>query len=243
MHHTDPRGHGTAPQDITEALDQSDPGDALQRLAVLAMEIIPAVTAASVTVVRDGTPTSPATTGRLAAVLDAAQYESSGPCVDAAVTGQLVSMPMSGDESRWPHFVRCAVDNGVSSSLSVPILASGGRVDGRPAAGLNLYSEQPDAFGADARRRGVALAALAATALAGSATTPAQVASTVRQVWHAGEVVSVAQRALVRALGLSPRDAFDVLLDRSQVGGRSLCVIAESVFHEQRRTFGRDRHA
>jgi hypothetical protein len=84
---------------LTEALRRPDLGDTLQRLVALAVVTIPEAAAACVTTLRDGLPTSPATTGSLAAALDPVQYATSGPCVETARTGQVLAMRQAREET------------------------------------------------------------------------------------------------------------------------------------------------
>ena len=228
-----PGALGASLSDIAAALRVPDRGERLQRLPMLALLAVPGVTAASLTVVRDGIPASPATTGDVAAALDAAQYESgSGPCIEAARLGQVVAMPNARAETRWPQYVRSALDHGTLSSLSVPIVEPD-RVTGRPAASLNLYAPRAGMFNRVAQQHGKAMAVLAAMAMrAEGPPDSAEHADDLERAWHAGEVVSRAQQAVADARGCDLSAAFAVLLERAQADGLSLPEVAGAVLRE-----------
>jgi GAF domain-containing protein len=74
--------------------------------------------------------------------LDRAQFErGGGPCLDAVTSLQIFNVDEIARAPAWPAFRRAAAENGIRSSLSVP-LTIGGFAIGR----LNLYSRRLDGF-------------------------------------------------------------------------------------------------
>lgn len=77
------------------------------------------------------------------ASLDAVQYLTNGPCVEAMEQGAIVSTSGSDplDEDNWRLFTRAENTVGVESTLSIPLLE-----DRVVVGGVNLYGSTPTAF-------------------------------------------------------------------------------------------------
>lgn len=76
------------------------------------------------------------------AALDAIQYVSSGPCVDAIDLGHGIATPDGLlSEQRWQDFARASASAGVRSTLTLPVLA--GEV---VVSTVNLYGAADDSF-------------------------------------------------------------------------------------------------
>src|SRR5205085_7738116 len=100
------------------------------------------------TVVDRGRPETVGATDHRATDVDAAQYRNgSGPCLDAITNQRIVRVPsLPGSAAEWGERVAAAaVEAGVGSSLSAPLV-----VDGRALGGLNVYSARLNAFDATA---------------------------------------------------------------------------------------------
>ncbi len=103
--------------------------------------------------------------------VDLVQYDTGeGPCLEAIELGNMVRLDLMDVGERWTHFAAGAIDAGINSVLSLPVIANGSTV-----GALNLYSGGFDAFGAEAEDVARKLAAYAATAIA---TSPLYVYST-----------------------------------------------------------------
>ncbi|MBD3926244.1 ANTAR domain-containing protein [Nocardioides cavernae] len=78
------------------------------------------------------------------ATLDAVQYVSSGPCVDAIDLGHGIATSPGGllDESRWRDFARASAAAGVHSTLTLPVVGP----DDVVVATVNLYGSSTDTF-------------------------------------------------------------------------------------------------
>src|SRR3954454_11429927 len=79
----------------------------LRKVTDLAARVLPGEPVTSVTIVANGRSSTVAASGRLALDLDRAQYEQgSGPCLQAALTGELVELLDTDADDRWPPFPR-----------------------------------------------------------------------------------------------------------------------------------------
>ena len=121
------------------------------KIALIATETVPGCDMASVTMLRDGKPGTPAFTAKTAKLLDETQYGlGDGPCLAAIRHRGLEHMSTASDD-RWPDFSSVAAEHGVLATMSVPM-----GNDETVVGGLNLYSET--ASGYDTEARGVACA-------------------------------------------------------------------------------------
>ena len=132
----------------------------LQRVVDLVKDAMPAGVETSITLLRDERPTTAAFTAELASELDEMQYvHGHGPCLEAAVGGQVIEIVDGRTEDRWPGYMATFLDHGARSLLAVPVPAA------QLAAGLNVYAPDVDAFTDDDREALVAFAAYAGAAL------------------------------------------------------------------------------
>ncbi len=136
--------------------------EVLDTVAHLAKAALPEVDEVSVTLVDGDRARSVVFTGELAVQLDERQYETGfGPCLDAARTGEVVLVPDTSEDTRYPQFARQAARAGVGRTLSV-----GMPVPGRTVGGLNVYLRGGRGFDEDLISRADTFAAYAAVALA-----------------------------------------------------------------------------
>lgn len=144
-------GTSTGTETLEHALARAQGLDTLLRdLTDRAVRQVPGADACSVTVRRaDRLMTLAGSTG-LPSGLDLRQYENgSGPCVDAAESGEAQYSPDLAAETRWPPYTEYALATGVRCVLALPLA-----VEGETGAALNLYGVEPDslALGLDAAR-------------------------------------------------------------------------------------------
>lgn len=109
--------------ELSRALEHVDLNETLRHVANACATMIPGTSGASVTLWRkDGPYTFAASTAAVDAV-DTVQYElMSGPCVDAARVHKALIIKDMSREPRWPEFSRAALDCGIHSSLSLPLV-------------------------------------------------------------------------------------------------------------------------
>ncbi|MBU2666907.1 GAF and ANTAR domain-containing protein [Actinoplanes bogorensis] len=208
-------------------LSETSLDEVLLRVATLAREAIGGVDAASVTLVGARRSGSAACTGDLAKVLDEWQYENEGgPCLEAAATTTVVSVPDTTTEERWPAYLKRATAAGARSILSVGL-----PVQEVVTGALNLYSLEPAAFDAEAIAVAQEFAGFAAVALA-NAQSYDETAALARQMREA-----MAQRATIeQAKGIimaeqrcTPDEAFERLSKLSQHANRKLRDVAAAL--------------
>lgn len=122
-----------------------------------------------VTLRPDGRAKPAAWTSASAHEVDAAQYRPGrGPCFDAMDQLQVFAVGYLPDATSWPELRQAAEVHGITSCLSVPLVARG-----RTLGALNLYAHCRDAFAGE-HQAALTYAAVAASALAGVVTrTPA----------------------------------------------------------------------
>lgn len=139
----------------------SDLGSFLGDLVRLAVRQVPRAEACGLTLTRDDTGVTVASTGPLAERADQRQYEmDAGPCLESMRTGTVVRVDDMAAEDRWSPYPAHAAELGVRSSLSLPLL-----VDGRSSGALNLYATEPRVFSADDEATGARWAGQATGAL------------------------------------------------------------------------------
>jgi len=117
--------------------------EVLTDITVIARREIPGSEASSITLIRREIPFTAAFDGQMAMDADELQYQRGyGPCVDAGRAGQLFIVDDMREEQRWPDYARHVAEQGVRSSLSVPLPFQGVTI-----GALNNYSTSPGAFG------------------------------------------------------------------------------------------------
>jgi hypothetical protein len=116
--------------------------DQLELAVRLGVGIAPDAVGCSITEVADGQRYSTiAASSRMALELDQAQYDGgTGPCMQAALTGELQRIEQMESDSRFGDFPAAAYALGVSSSLSLPLRGA------RRRAALNFYAASSDGF-------------------------------------------------------------------------------------------------
>lgn len=209
----------------------------LSKVAELAKQVIPSADEVSLTLVRPGRSETAAYTGVMAMQADERQYGlDAGPCLDSARGGELIYISDMRTEDRWPEYSPEAVRVGAISSMSIPLPIQEDLV-----GALNVYSRSPYAFSDRDMAAGEAFAAFAAVAV-GNANTVASTAETAEQLRTAMASRAVIEQAkgLVMARGgISPEEAFAVLVRASQRENRKLRdLCADLVERTQRRPAG-----
>lgn len=102
----------------------------------------PANAFCSITLIQRKKPVTVASSEESALRLDEAQYSNGdGPCLSAIRRRVVVHVPDLTNEDRWPVYTAAALEAGVGSSLSVPLV-----LEGEAEAGLNLYSTRSHGF-------------------------------------------------------------------------------------------------
>ncbi|MCU1502790.1 MAG: antitermination regulator [Ilumatobacteraceae bacterium] len=161
-------GELVGPVTGVESKSNADVVDAALRLVTaLAQHTVANADGVSVTLERHGRLMTVAASDDEILEMDRHQYDTGqGPCLDAKTEGRWFYIESLDDESRWPRFVPLALQQGIHSILSSPLMTAD-----RPQGALNIYSKTRRAFGT----REQELAALFATQASGILTAAADV--------------------------------------------------------------------
>lgn len=211
-------------------------GDTLLRVAELACESSSS-DFAGITLLVNGRVRTGVFTDPASPEIDAAQYESgNGPCLDAFRHNEVCRIDSTADDDHWPEFSQAAAEHGIASTLSVPIVARD-----QILGALNLYSRQPASFDKPTVEHVENFAAHAAVVLAN-----AQVFADARelneglnQALKSRATIDYAVGILMAPGGLTPDDAFQMLVRASQRENRKLRDIAAEIVQ---RTVDREPH-
>jgi GAF domain-containing protein len=107
----------------------------LEQVTVLAADIVDADTSAGITLIREGHPATVAASDERTLALDEIQYANGdGPCLYAARSDEVVTIPDVTTDERWRAYHARAARVGLRSSLSVPL-----RLGDLAAGAMNLY--------------------------------------------------------------------------------------------------------
>jgi signal transduction protein with GAF and PtsI domain len=157
----------------------------------------------SITLDRQGTMTTVASSDGTVRAMDEHQYATGeGPCLSAAAEGRWVHSPSLADEGRWPAFVPRAREEGIASIMSTPLV-----VATLPVGAINMYSRTRAVFGAEERRVSVFFAKRAAEILAASTEVDQQQGMRISEALTTREIISMAQGVHMSVLRLSADDA------------------------------------
>ncbi|HEX2577712.1 MAG TPA: GAF and ANTAR domain-containing protein [Aquihabitans sp.] len=114
----------------------------LEAIAEVLERTIPRCDAVSVALVLESASVTGAASSQLAVEADLVQYaHNQGPCLTSAQTRSVVRIDVLSQDERFEHFAPGAIEIGVESVVSVPLL-HGATVVGS----INLYSTEPHAF-------------------------------------------------------------------------------------------------
>lgn len=133
----------------------------LARIARMTASVLPACDEGTLSVVEEGRVTVRASTGEVAQTIDDRQFAVGvGPCLDSMRDRRPIMVDCVAAEDRWSEFMTLARENGVTSTLSMPL-----EVNDRVVGILNLYS-LGGTFGPDDDVLGRSFAREAAVAVA-----------------------------------------------------------------------------
>lgn len=211
---------------LSDEITHDDPQGPLHRLVCVAVDRVPGTRWASVSLLRTGTFTTPASTDKAAARADALQYElGSGPCVDAALDDSVYVVGDVTAGARWRTWgERAASEVGVRSVFAQRLHL----LDDSPVvASLNIYSDERAAFDDHAVGMGLVLATHAALIL--RETTARGRADHLTRALESNREIGVAMGILMHQHRLTREQAFDLLRVASQDSNRKLADIATDV--------------
>jgi hypothetical protein len=128
---------------LAQTLKPGDLDDTLRAITAAAVEVLPEVELASITVRHaDGRLQTVAPTNEVLCAVDAAQHElREGPCYDTATDTVHVTAPRLEQDDRLPRYRKVALDAGIRAQAGIRLFESKGSV-----GALNLYSRTPGVF-------------------------------------------------------------------------------------------------
>ena len=190
---------------------------ALRLVTALARATIGGADGVSVTLTRHGQFTTVAASDETIAQMDRDQYATGeGPCLSAAAEGHWFHAESLADESRWPQFVPRAIQDGIASVLSTPLMVSA-----RPVGALNIYSNTDHAFGPRDQELAALFASEASSILAEARTdmTTEEVAGRLREALTTRQVIAQAQGVIMGRQGISADAAYANLRQTAKRAG------------------------
>lgn len=206
--------------DLARDLQEEEDTDALLADIVhAALELIPHVTAASISLVMGRrTVHSQAASGEIPQLVDALQSTTGqGPCIDAAYEERIVRVPDMGHEERWPDFAKAAYDAGARSMLSFQLFVRGDNL-----GALNLYGDNVNVFDEESEQVGLLVASHAAVAFS-----DAQEINQLNQALDTRDVIGQAKGILMERFKITAQQAFQVLIRASSETNTKLRDVAE----------------
>jgi hypothetical protein len=200
----------------------ADVQDALEAITVGAVEAVPGIEHASVSITsKDGRIQTLAPTDILAVHADELQYElREGPCLDAVLDKPIVQVDDIRTDLRWPAYgPRAAKQLGIGSQLAFQFQA-----EPHARGGLNFYAGHPYAITAETRQIGVLFANLAAVALGWT-----RQSETLTEALGARTTIGQATGVLMERYRLDPDRAFGFMVRTSQTANVKLRVVAADI--------------
>ncbi|MFF0492790.1 GAF and ANTAR domain-containing protein [Nocardia sp. NPDC004068] len=199
----------------------------LREIADITAGMLPGHPMVAITLRRNGDALTVASTGPHATLIDELQREQGlGPCLEALNTGTAVTITDLATETRWGTYPARMLAQGIRSVHSQPLL-----VDAVAVGTLNLYSPEPDNFGA-AAMQAILLTAAHTAVLLTAAIDSARQAELTTQLRAALASRSIIDQALgiVMAQRRCDRDAaFEVLRIASQRDNVKLVTVAAGI--------------
>jgi GAF domain-containing protein len=199
----------------------------LQRIVDVAGRAIPDTVGVSITLKTGRHPYTAAATSAQVQAIDEREYAvDEGPCISAMDAGQIQLLADVETETRWPKFTQVCREEGLASSLGVPLC-----VGDQPYGAMNVYALSANAFKDDHIEASQLLADQAAVALANTRTY-SECSDKIQQLQEALEsrvVIEQAKGVLMATEGIDAEAAFQVLKDRSQRTNRKIRLVAEEV--------------
>jgi ANTAR domain len=135
-----------------------------------------------------------------------------GPCVEAAIGGQVPEIGDGRAETRWPDYLPGFLAAGVLSSLAVPVPAA------QLSAGLHVYAPTVAAFTEEDRQPVVRFADFAAVGLTNmdALQDARELAENLRKAMQFRSVIEQAKGILIERRKVTADEAFRLLAQASQ---------------------------
>jgi GAF domain-containing protein len=149
-----------------------------------------------------------------------------GPCLHAVRTGTVVQVDDFESDRRWGNFAPPAFEQGLVSSLSVPLTVANEKI-----GGLNLYSRQQAGYSDRSVEAGQRLAVQAAVLVANARAyeRAVRLIDQMQAAMHSRAEIEQAKGILMAESHISPDQAFEVLRRASQRRNVKLRDIAKEI--------------
>lgn len=200
---------------------------ALRLITALANATVTNADGVSVTLERHGQLTTVAASNDQVLQMDRHQYETGqGPCLAAKADGRWFYIESLEEESRWPDFVPLALEQGIRSILSSPLMAND-----RPQGALNIYSSKLNAFGTTEQQLAELFADQASEILttAGSYLDDVQANRRFADALTARQTISRAQGVLMHRDAMTADDATAAMPRTSRTLGLTILQYAQEL--------------
>jgi GAF domain-containing protein len=188
--------------------------ETLQRVSELVVETVPPVDFVGITMEIEGNRRTAVFTDPTAPEIDQAQYESGeGPCLTAFEKGIVTAIGDTREPGEWMEFRRAALDHGILSTLSLPLLAEGSSL-----GAMNLYSRQAEGFTEDHKHAASQLTGPAAVLLANSKAywDARELSEGLAEAMKNRAVIEQAKGVLIAGSSCDEDEAFQMLVRASQ---------------------------
>jgi GAF domain-containing protein len=205
------------------SLDQT-----VQRVVEIAVDAIPSAAMTGITMFVEHQPRTAFFTDPEAVDIDRSQYsEGHGPCLHAFRHSETVRIDQLETDDRWPAFRKRALEAGIRSTLSLPMVADGRR----PVGALNFYSRTGTGFDAHDEALGLLFGQQAAIVLANAQTywDAHDFGSRIDQAQADRAVIEQAKGMLMASSDIDADRAFELLVAASQRENRKLRDIAAEI--------------
>ena len=177
----------------------------------------------SITLERHGRMVTVAGSDDTVRLMDQHQYATGeGPCLAAASEGRSFVSPSLLEEERWPAFVPRAVEQGIVSILSTPLLVS---MD--PVGAINMYSCTSEVFGRGEQDVATYFAKRAARILGAAAEVDEDQGVRISAALTSRDIIAMAQGVHMSRLGISAEAAAAELYRAARA--KDITVRAEAI--------------
>jgi hypothetical protein len=210
---------------LSESLTPGDLDHTLERITAAAVEVLPGVHYASITVRHaDNHLSTAAPTEQMLLGLDAAQYElQEGPCYDAATDAAYVVSPHLAADERFPQYAALAVKAGIRAQAGIRLFDTPNL---KAQGALNLYSRDVGSF-TDLSVVGQLFAHQSAMAL-----DYAREIQNLQEAMKTRQLIGRAVGIAMERYGLNEERAFAFLARVSQARNVKLRLVAEELVAE-----------
>ena len=205
----------------------------MQRITEIAHQALPKAAGASLTVVSPRRSYSGGATDDRIRMLDETQTDvGHGPCIEAAAGNTVIIVQDMREETRWPTFGPRALEAGIHSSASIPL-----PIQQDVVMGLNVFAEQPYAFGEEDIAVLSTIARYAAVAVRNlrQYADTAALAQQMQQAMESRAVIEQAKGIIMGDRRCSPDEAFGILAKLSQDTNRKLRDVAAALVDSAQR--------